>query len=49
MRASLLVGVIMATLSVASEANAHGGVLVEQGQCIMKIGPDTMTFKVINP
>ena len=49
MRASLLVGVIMATLSVASEANAHGGVLVEQGQCIMKIGPDTMTFTGYQP
>jgi hypothetical protein len=49
MKASFLVGMIMATLNVASEAEAHGGVIVEQGQCIMKIGPDTMTFTGYQP
>ena len=33
----------------AGQAWAHGGVSIDQGQCIMKIGPDTMTFTGYQP
>lgn len=41
--------VIAATLGAAGSAYAHGGVSLEQGQCIMKIGPDTMSFTGYQP
>jgi hypothetical protein len=44
-----LVALTMATFGLTAEALAHGGVSVDQGQCIMKIGPDTMTFTGYQP
>jgi hypothetical protein len=38
-----------ATMGAAGEAYAHGGVSLDQGQCIMKIGPDTMSFTGYQP
>lgn len=40
---------IAATLGAAGSAYAHGGVSIDQGQCIMKIGPDTMSFTGYQP
>ncbi len=40
---------LLATIGLASEAQAHGGVSIDQGQCVMKIGPDTMTFTGYQP
>ncbi len=37
------------TLGAATNAYAHGGVSIDQGQCIMKIGPDTMSFTGYQP
>jgi hypothetical protein len=45
----LLVATAMATLGLVAEAQAHGGVSLDQGQCIMKIGPDTMSFTGYQP
>jgi len=42
---ALLLGVV----GCAGQAWAHGGVSIDQGQCIMKIGPDTMTFTGYQP
>ncbi len=39
----------MATAGAATQAWAHGGVGLDQGQCIMKIGPDTMSFTGYQP
>lgn len=39
----------MATAGMVVEAQAHGGVSLDQGQCIMKIGPDTMSFTGYQP
>jgi hypothetical protein len=44
-----LVALIMATTGLVAEAQAHGGVSLDQGQCIMKIGPDTMSFTGYQP
>ena len=41
--------VITATLGAAGNAYAHGGVSIQEGQCIMKIGPDQMTFTGYQP
>ena len=38
-----------ATMGAAGEASAHGGVSLDQGQCVMKIGPDTMSFTGYQP
>jgi hypothetical protein len=40
---------IAASLGAAGSAYAHGGVSIENNQCIMKIGPDTMTFTGYQP
>lgn len=45
----LLVAAMMATLGWVAQAHAHGGVSLDQGQCIMKIGPDQMTFTGYQP
>ena len=44
-----LVAVTVATLGWVAQAQAHGGVSLDQGQCIMKIGPDTMSFTGYQP
>jgi hypothetical protein len=43
--AALAIGLI----GFVAQAQAHGGVSIDQGQCIMKIGPDTMTFTGYQP
>jgi hypothetical protein len=45
---SLLLSSAM-TLSTVEHAEAHGGVSIDQGQCIMKLGPDQMTFTGYQP
>ena len=42
---ALLLGIAGCT----GQAWAHGGVSIDQGQCVMKIGPDTMTFTGYQP
>jgi len=49
MRMKLLAVVATATLGAATQAHAHGGVSIDAGQCIMKIGPDTMSFTGYQP
>jgi len=49
MRLHFLVALGLGVFAVAGEAQAHGGVSIDQGQCIMKIGPDTMTFTGYQP
>lgn len=44
-----LVALTVATLGLVAQAQAHGGVSLDQGQCIMKIGPDTMSFTGYQP
>ena len=44
-----LVALTMATASAATQAWAHGGVSLDAGQCIMKIGPETMSFTGYQP
>ncbi len=44
-----LVALILATAGMVAQAHAHGGVSIEQGQCVMKIGPDQMTFTGYQP
>ncbi len=44
-----LVAIAMATVGWVANAHAHGDVGVNQGQCLMKIGPDTMTFTGYQP
>jgi hypothetical protein len=44
-----LVALTMATAGAATQAWAHGGVSVDAGQCIMKIGPETMSFTGYQP
>jgi hypothetical protein len=42
--------VVATTLGAAVErAQAHGGVSIDQGQCVMKLGPDQMTFTGYQP
>jgi hypothetical protein len=49
MRIEFAAAFIFGLLAVVGEAQAHGGVSIDQGQCIMKIGPDTMTFTGYQP
>ncbi|HYA80842.1 MAG TPA: hypothetical protein VED87_07935 [Methylocystis sp.] len=49
MRLQFLAAAILATFALVERAQAHGGVSIDQGQCIMKIGPDTMTFTGYQP
>jgi len=49
MNLKLVAVAIAATVGAAGNAYAHGGVSIEQGQCIMKIGPDQMTFTGYQP
>jgi len=44
-----LVALGLATIGMMGSAYAHGGVSLDQGQCIMKIGPDQMTFTGYQP
>jgi hypothetical protein len=46
--AALLLGAVAAAGS-SERAEAHGGVSIDQGQCVMKLGPDTMTFTGYQP
>lgn len=49
MNLRLLVALALATAGLVGEAHAHGGVSSDTGQCIMKIGPDTMNFTGYQP
>ena len=49
MRLRFLAVAVLATLALVERAQAHGGVSIDQGQCIMKIGPDTMSFTGYQP
>jgi hypothetical protein len=49
MFARFLVASIIATVFLTSQAEAHGGVSIDQGQCKMKIGPDEMNFTGYQP
>lgn len=49
MMLKFLVALVSATIGFAAQAQAHGGVSIDQGQCIMKIGPDTMSFTGYQP
>ncbi len=40
---------IFGMIAAVGQAQAHGGVSIDQGQCIMKIGPDTMSFTGYQP
>jgi hypothetical protein len=44
-----LVAILLATAWSTSQAEAHGGVSIDQGQCKMKIGPDEMNFTGYQP
>lgn len=44
-----LVAAGMATILCVAQAHAHGDVGSNQGQCLMKIGPDTMSFTGYQP
>ncbi len=44
-----LFAMTLGILGSIAQAQAHGGVSIDQGQCIMKIGPDTMTFTGYQP
>ncbi|MBU3886870.1 hypothetical protein [Methylosinus sp. KRF6] len=41
--------VIFASIGLATQAQAHGGVSIDEGQCKMKIGPDQMNFTGYQP
>ena len=49
MKRTLLAALTVAALGASGEAYAHGGVSINEGQCIMKIGPDTMSFTGYQP
>ncbi len=49
MNMRFLAALTLATVGLTGQAYAHGGVSLDQGQCIMKIGPDTMTFTGYQP
>ena len=49
MKLQFLVALALGTLALVEQAQAHGGVSIDQGQCVMKIGPDTMTFTGYQP
>jgi hypothetical protein len=44
-----LAALVIGVTGFAAQALAHGGVSIDQGQCVMKIGPDTMTFTGYQP
>ncbi len=41
--------VLFAAAGWVTQAHAHGDVGINQGQCLMKLGPDTMTFTGYQP
>jgi hypothetical protein len=49
MKMRFLVAMSMATFGWVAQAHAHGDVGSNQGQCLMKLGPDTMTFTGYQP
>jgi hypothetical protein len=49
MNVRFLGALLLGVAGFAGQAGAHGGVSIDQGQCIMKIGPDTMTFTGYQP
>lgn len=49
MRICFLVAMTLATVGWAAQAHAHGDVGANTGQCLMKIGPDTMSFTGYQP
>ena len=49
MNVRFLGALLLGVAGFAGQAWAHGGVSIDQGQCIMKIGPDTMTFTGYQP
>jgi len=49
MKMRFLAVMTMATLGWVAQAHAHGDVGSNQGQCLMKIGPDTMSFTGYQP
>jgi len=44
-----LIALVLGLTGLVTRAEAHGGVSLDQGQCIMKIGPDTMSFTGYQP
>lgn len=44
-----LVAVFFLCVGLATQAQAHGGVSIDEGQCKMKIGPDQMNFTGYQP
>jgi len=49
MKMRFLAAMTIATVGCVAQAHAHGDVGSNQGQCLMKIGPDTMTFTGYQP
>jgi hypothetical protein len=49
MNVRFLGALLLGIAGCAGQAWAHGGVSIDQGQCVMKIGPDTMTFTGYQP
>jgi hypothetical protein len=49
MNRRFLAALAFATFGLTGQAFAHGGVSIDQGQCVMKIGPDQMTFTGYQP
>ena len=49
MKLQFLVALALGSFALVEQAHAHGGVSIDQGQCVMKIGPDTMTFTGYQP
>jgi hypothetical protein len=49
MNVRFLGALLLGVAGCAGQAYAHGGVSIDQGQCVMKIGPDTMTFTGYQP
>jgi hypothetical protein len=49
MKMRFLVAMTLATIGWVAQAHAHGDVGSNQGQCLMKLGPDTMSFTGYQP
>jgi hypothetical protein len=49
MNGRFLGALLLGVAGCAGQAWAHGGVSIDQGQRVMKIGPDTMTFTGYQP
>ena len=49
MKTRFLAAMALATVGLVGQAHAHGDVGSNQGQCLMKIGPDTMSFTGYQP